>query len=178
MREKQTTVYLCAAREQDAAALTGSAAALLYLERELTACGFRVQIGSGGAFPTGQCHLALQLATTFGGVGCVVYHPVTNDWERYRQSWRLAVLLEEQARHYRLLCRREVQSGAAIPWLQRVQVPAALAVCNLPDGDIWQHLSLIEAQTKGYAQAVKLWLREQEQTEADTAKGAEHETLF
>ncbi len=51
-------------------------------------------------------------------------------------------------------------------------------MCNLPDEDIWRHLSLIEAQMKGYAQAVKLWLREQEQTEADTAKGAEHETLF
>ena len=178
MREKQTTVYLCAAREQDAAALMGSAAALLYLERELTACGFRVQIGSGDAFPTGQCHLALQLATTFGGAGCVVYHPVTSDWERYRQSWRLAVLLEAQARHYRLLCRREVQSGAAIPWLQRVQVPAALAVCNLPDGDIWRHLSLIEAQMKGYAQAVKLWLAEQEERREASEEVAEHEILF
>lgn len=178
MREKQTTVYLCTAVEQDAAAAISSAAALLYLERELTACGFRVQLGNGDPLPTGECHLALQLATTFGGVGCVVYHPVTSDWERYRQSWRLAVLLEEQARHYRLLCRREVQSGAAIPWLQRVQIPAALAVCNLPDEDIWQHLSLIEAQMKGYAQGAKLWLAEQEQTEADTAKGAEYETLF
>ena len=46
MREKQTTVYLCAAREQDAAALTGSAAALLYLERELTAFGYRLAAGA------------------------------------------------------------------------------------------------------------------------------------
>ena len=76
MREKQTTVYLCTAVEQDAAAAISSAAALLYLERELTACGFRVQLGNGDPLPTGECHLALQLATTFGGVGCVVYHPI------------------------------------------------------------------------------------------------------
>ena len=97
-------------------------------------------VQTGGA-DAAQCNtskpdMALQLAGSVGGVGCVVYHPVTADWQRYGNSHRLAVLLEEQARRYRLLCRREVQAGANIDWLQAVQAPAALAVCNLPDDDV------------------------------------------
>lgn len=178
MRNTQTTVYLCTAVEQTAAARMGSAAALRYLAEELTAAGLSVEMGSAGALPASECHLALQLATTFGGIGCVVYHPVTSDWARYRQSWRLAVLLEEQARHYRLLCRREVQSGAAIPWLQAGQIPAARAVCNLPDADIAKHLSLIHAQMKGYVQGIKLWLHEQEERNDFSKEVAENKTLF
>lgn len=178
MSGKQKKIYLCAAAQPEAAAALCSMAALIYLEQHLTAQGFVVQTGGADAAQcnTSKPDMALQLAGSVGGVGCVVYHPVTADWQRYGNSHRLAVLLEEQARRYRLLCRREVQAGANIDWLQAVQAPAALAVCNLPDDDVYSHLSLLQAQAKGFAQAVKLWTAE---TKIENAKGVENdETLF
>lgn len=158
-REKK--IFLCAAQEEAAAALC-SMAALVYLEQRLAEQGLAVQVGGADAAACNAAKpdIALQLAASFGGVGCVVYHPVSADWQRYGDSCRLAALLEEQARRYRLLCRREVQAGAHIDWLQAVQAPAALMVCNLPDRDVYTHLPLIKAQATGYAQAVKLWVED------------------
>jgi len=147
-------------------------AALLYLEQALTTRKFAVQIGpaDGETCNRYQPQAALQLDTQIGGIGCEVYHPVTADWQRYSQSIRLAKLLEEQARRYRLLCRREIMAGAQLPWLQAVTAPAAVCICNLPqEGGIYDHLPLIRAQMQGYAQAVAVWW-EQEKTQLEQAK--------
>lgn len=160
------------ARAETDAATT---AALLYLEQALTARGYGVKIGPAEAAACNdyQPQAALQLATAVGGIGCAVYHPVTDDWQRYGQSVRLARLLEAQARRYRLLCRREILAGAQIAWLQAVQAPAAVCVCNLPqEGGIYAYLPLIRAQMQGYAQAVAMWWEQ----ETSTADGAEDDT--
>lgn len=152
-------IYLCAAQEPDAAAALCSLAALLYLERELAARGFAVTVGGSAADACNSCqpHGALMLATSMEGSGTAVYHPVTADWQRYGASCRLALLVEEQARRYRLLRRRDIMSGPQIRWLQQVEAPAVLCVCSLPHGSVYDHLPQIAAQARGYAQAVTLW---------------------
>ena len=163
-REAPAKIYLCAQigsgpdsrKKADAATM----AALLYLEQGLTARNFVVKIGpaDGESCNSYQPQAALQLDTQIGGIGCEVYHPVTAARQRHGQRHRHAQLLEEQARRYRLLCRREIMAGAQIQWLQAVTAPAAVCICNLPqEGGIYDHLPLIRAQMQGYAQAVAVW---------------------
>ena len=160
MNRAPAKIYLCAQIGSGNRADAATMAALLYLEQGLTSRKFAVQIGPAdwAICNDYQPQAALQLDTQIGGIGCEVYHPVTADWQRYGQSIRLAKLLEEQARRYRLLCRREIMAGAQIAWLQAVAAPAAVCICNLPqEGGIYDHLPLIRAQMQGYAQAVAMW---------------------
>ena len=93
------------------------------LEAELKRHGFQVKLSRYGdeedrlADEIAECNaygpdFAIEIHTNAGGgSGFEVYHPVTNDWDRYRQSIRMAQLMQTHVQRYQQVKPRGVKAG-------------------------------------------------------------------
>ena len=139
------------------------------LEAELKRHGFQVRLSRYGdeddslADEIAECNayqpdFAIEIHTNAGGgSGFEVYHPVTNDWDRYRHSIRMAQLMQKHVQRYQRVKPRGVKAGGSYAWLNRVQAPAVLCenfFVDEPNASVYTQQSELKQLAKAYAVAI------------------------
>lgn len=139
------------------------------LEAELKRHGLQVRLSRYGdeedrlADEIAECNayapdFAIEIHTNAGGgSGFEVYHPVTNNWDRYRQSIRMAQLMQKHVQRYQRVKPRGIKAGASFAWLNGVQAPAVLCENFFVDGPnaaVYASQDSLKALAKAYAVAV------------------------
>ena len=139
------------------------------LEAELKRHGFQVKLSRYGdeedrlADEIAECNaygpdFAIEIHTNAGGgSGFEVYHPVTNDWDRYRQSIRMAQLMQTHVQRYQQVKPRGVKAGAKYGWLNGVHAPAVLCENFFVDGPnaaVYARQDALKQLAKAYAVAI------------------------
>ena len=139
------------------------------LEAELKRHGFQVKLSRYGdeedrlADEIAECNayapdFAIEIHTNAGGgSGFEVYHPVTNDWERYSCSIRMAQLMQTHVQRYQQVKPRGVKAGAKFGWLNQVHAPAVLCENFFVDGPnaaVYARQDALKQLAKAYAVAI------------------------
>lgn len=140
-----------------------SMAWMLFLREELLRCGVMVQLGS---VPVAEEHdLLVQACRTYAPDAALfvsavvdadvlaVYHQVTEDWNRYGLSCRLAEQVVYHSRRYRPLHNRSIQAGYPFHWLCSLDVPAVYLQLGVKSSML-QNLPQMAAQAKACARAL------------------------
>ncbi len=102
-----------------------------------------------------EADMAMMIAGRLYGTGFEAYHQVTNDWDRYMASYRLASDMQTQVQRYQLVYKRKPKSGHRISWLQQCTVPAVVCEYYL-NGKIDK--AKLQAQASAYVKAIELYL--------------------
>ena len=139
------------------------------LESELKRHGFQVKLSRYGdeedrlADEIAECNaynpdFAIEIHTNAGGgSGFEVYHPVTNDWDRYSNSIRMAQLMQKHVQRYQQVKPRGVRAGAKYDWLNGVHAPAVLCENFFVDGPnaaVYARQDALKQLAKAYAVAI------------------------
>ena len=141
----------------------------LALESELKHHGLQVRLSRYGdendrlADEIAECNaygpdFAIGIHTNAGGgSGFEVYHPVTNDWDRYQGSVRMAQLMQKHVQRYQKVKPRGIKPGGSFAWLAQVQAPAVLCenfFVDGPNASVYAQQSELKQLAKAYAVAV------------------------
>lgn len=141
----------------------------LTLEQELKRHGFLVQLSRYGDEPDklteeiAECNaykpdFAIEIHTNAGGgSGFEVYHQVTDDWSKYRMSYRMAQKLQYQIQRYQKVKPREIQAGTNLRWLNQVNAPAVLCenfFVDGPNASVFAQQDALKTLAKAYAIAI------------------------
>ena len=139
------------------------------LEQELKRHGIQVQLSRYGDAPDklaeeiAECNaykpdFAIEIHTNAGGgSGFEVYHQVTDDWSRYRQSYRMAQKLQHHVQRYQKVKPRDIKAGAQYAWLTQVQAPAVLCenfFVDGPNAKAYAQQDALKSLAKAYAIAI------------------------
>ena len=139
------------------------------LEAELKRHGFQVKLSRYGdeadrlADEIAECNayspdFAIEIHTNAGGgSGFEVYHPVTDDWDRYSRSIRMAQLMQKHVQRYQQVKPRDVKAGAKFGWLNKVHAPAVLCENFFVDGPnaaVYARQDALKQLAKAYAVAI------------------------
>lgn len=139
------------------------------LEAELKRHGFQVRLSRYGdeadrlAEEIAECNayqpdFAIEIHTNAGGgSGFEVYHPVTNNWDRYKESIRMAQLMQKQVQRYQKVKPRGVKANKSFAWLMQVEAPAVLCENFFVDGPnaaVYAQQDELKQLAKAYAVAI------------------------
>ncbi len=102
-----------------------------------------------------EADMAMMIASRLYGTGFEAYHQVTNDWDKYMASYRLASEMQTQVQRYQLVYKRKPKAGYGISWLQQCTVPAVVCEYYL-NGKIDK--VKLQAQASAYVKAIELYL--------------------
>lgn len=141
----------------------------LTLEQELKRHGMQVLLSRYGeeenrlADKIAECNayqpdFAIEIHTNAGGgSGFEVYHQVTNDWSKYRLSYRMAQKLQTHVQRYQKVTPREIKAGGTLAWLNQVQAPAVLCenfFVDGPNASVFAKQDVLKSLAKAYTIAI------------------------
>ncbi len=115
-----------------------------------------------------EADIAIMIASRLYGTGFEAYHQVTNEWDRYMASYRLASELQKQVQRYQLVYKRKPKAGVVgcgcphppeidspAQWLKSMPIPAVVCEYYL-NGKI--NKAKLQAQASAYVKAIELYL--------------------
>ncbi len=112
-----------------------------------------------------EADIAIMIASRLYGTGFEAYHQVTDDWDRYMASYRLASELQKQVQRYQLVYKRKPKAGVVgafdlrtpeidnpAQWLKRMPIPAVVCEYYL-NGTLDR--AKLQAQVSAYGKAIE-----------------------